>query len=130
MNTMTADEKMPLQRFWLRVLLLGGLMWGVVPLISLPFITRGYEDSSFEVWAVVLNSLTITPASALAFWHRRVACYWLTINGLLVMTAMCSYVLRTQDYRVGALVGAGVSVLYALILDVIEFRHWPTVRQS
>jgi len=105
-------------------------MWGVIPLISTPFIVRGYGDSSFDDWAVVVNSLTITPASALAFWHRRIACYWLTINGALVMISMCSYVLRTQDYRVGALVGAGVSVLYALTLDVIEIRHWPAARQS
>ena len=77
-----------------------------------------------------MNGLTITPASALAFWYRRIACIWLTINGVLVMIAMSSYVLRTQEYRIGAMVGAGVSALYALTLDMIEIRHWATARES
>jgi hypothetical protein len=130
MNVMTMDDKLSLQRFWLRALLLGGMLWGAIPLINLPFITRGSQDSTFLISAVILNGLTITPASALAFWHRRIACIWLTINGVLVMIAMSSYVLRTQEYRVGAMVGAGVSALYALTLDMIEIRHWATARES
>lgn len=124
------DDRVSLQRFWLRVLLFGGLMWGLIPLISLPFVVRGSQDSVLVVCSVVLNSLTITPASALAFWHRRVACIWLTANSALVMIAMSSYVLRVEDYRVGAIVGAGVSVLYALTLDAIEIRNWATARES
>jgi hypothetical protein len=124
------NDKSSLERFWLRVLLLGGLVWGVIPLITLPFITRGLQESSFDVWAVIVNGLTVTPASVLAFWHRRLACIWLTINGALVVTAVGSYVLRTQEYRVGAIAGASVSALYAIALDLVELRKWATARES
>jgi hypothetical protein len=102
------DDKSSQQRFLLRVLLLEGLVWGVVPLITLPFITRGSQESSFDVWAVIVNGVTVTPASALAFWHRRIACIWLTINGVLVVIAVSPYVPGMQADHVGAKVGASV----------------------
>jgi uncharacterized membrane protein len=100
-------------------------MWGFIPLISLPFISRGARDSTLDIWAVVVNSLTIFPACVLAFWHRRLACVWLTINAGLVVTSMTFYVLRTHQYRVGSIVGTMVSVLLAVLLDLAEVRRWP-----
>ena len=100
-------------------------MWGIIPLISLPFISHGARDSTLDIWAVVMNSLTIFPACVLAFWHRRVACVWLTINAGLVITSMTFYVLRTHQYRVGSIIGTVVSALLALFLDMAEVRGWP-----
>jgi uncharacterized membrane protein len=100
-------------------------MWGIIPLISLPFISRGARDSTLDIWAVVVNSLTIFPACVLAFWHRRPACVWLTINAGLVVTSMTFYVLRTHQYRVGSIIGTVVSLLLAVLLDMAEVRRWP-----
>lgn len=64
-------------------------------------------------------------ASLQPFWHRRTACVWLTINAGLVVTSMTSYVLRTHQYRVGSIIGAMVSALLAVLLDMAEVRRWP-----
>jgi uncharacterized membrane protein len=100
-------------------------VWGIIPLISLPFISSGARDSTLDIWAVVVNSLTIFPACVLAFWHRRPACVWLTINAGLVVTSMTFYVLRTHQYRLGSIIGTMVSVLLAVLLDLAEVRRWP-----
>ncbi len=118
-------EEAGLQQFWLRCLLAVGVMWGIIPLITLPFITRGNRDSTLDVWAAVVNGLTVFPASVLAFWRRRPACIWLTINAGLVATSMTLFILRNHEYRVGSIIGSCVSVLLAVLLDVMEFRRWP-----
>lgn len=76
------DEKPGLQQFWHRSLLVMGILWGIIPLVTLPFIIRGTNDSSLDILAAISNGLTIFPASVLAFWHRRIACVWLSINGI------------------------------------------------
>jgi hypothetical protein len=121
------DEKSRLRQLWLRVLLAAGILWGIQPFITLPFIVRGTDDSSLEVWAAVLNGLTIFPASLLAFWHRRVACIWLTINGAVVLISISIFISRTREHPipVSSLVGVGVSVMFALLLVLIEVGRWP-----
>ena len=118
-------EKSRLRQFWLRCLLAAGIFWGLIPLITLPFITRGAADSALDVWAAVSNGLTLLPASILGFWHRRVACLWLTVNGGLVAAAVATYILRNHEYRVGNMIGAAISVLIAVLLDSTEARRWP-----
>lgn len=82
-------------------------------------------DTPIDAWAAISNGLTILPASLLAFWHRRVACVWLTINAALVVSAMTSFALRNHEYHTGSIIGAGVSALLAVLLDVTEYRRWP-----
>ena len=118
-------EEAGLQRFWLRCLLAAGVMWGIIPLITLPFITHGNIDSTLDVWAAVVNGLTVSPASVLAFWRRRPACIWLTINAGVVATSLTLFVLRNHDYRVGSIIGSCLSVSLAVLLDVMEIRRWP-----
>jgi len=119
------NERARLQRFWLRVLLFGGLIWGVHELISVVFLSQGSEDSTFDIWAVAENGVTILAATALAFWHRRIACIWLTANSVIVGTALSSYAFRTHEFRLADIVAALLPVLYAIALDVIEIRRWP-----
>ncbi|GEM_PF-5053083 len=123
-------EEAGLQQFWLRCLLAVGVMWGIIPLITLPFITRGNTDSTLDVWAAVINGLTVFPASVLAFWHRRPACIWLTVNAGLVAASMTLFILRNHEYRVGSIIGSCVSVLLAVLLDVMEIRRWPGALDS
>jgi hypothetical protein len=119
------DEQNRLRQFWLRVLLALGIFWGIIPLVTVLFIFRGKNDSTFDVLAAVFNSLTILPASVLAFWHRRTACIWLTVNGAILVTAFTSFVSRTHEYGLGTLFGIGVPVLIAGFLDWMEIRRWP-----
>lgn len=114
-----------LQQFWLRCLLAVGIIWGIIPFITVPFITRGVTDHTLDVWAAVINGLTVFPASMLAFWRRRPACVWLTINGGLVATSMTLFILRNHEYRVASIIGVGASVLLAVLLDTMEIRRWP-----
>jgi hypothetical protein len=115
-------DKLRLQQFYLRILLGFGIFWGFVPLITVFFIFRGLNDSVFDVAVVVSNSLTILPASVLAFWHRRIACVWLSLNGAMVAIA---YIPRFHTFTIGPTIGILFSVLFPLCLDYIEFRHWP-----
>jgi hypothetical protein len=119
------DERSRLRQFWLRVLLALGLLWGTVPLITVPFVFRGANDSTFDVLVAVFNCLTILPACILAFWHRRMACIWLTFNGAMLATAVALSVRRIHQYDLRAIVGIFVPVLIAICLDFTEAKHWP-----
>jgi hypothetical protein len=126
---MTGQTTLPvettLRQFWLRCLLFAGLMWGILPLITLPFIFRGNADSALDVWAAVMNGLSISPACTLAFWHRRLACVWLSVNAAVLSTSITLFTFRNHDFRVANVIGACVSVLLAVLLDVTEARQWP-----
>jgi hypothetical protein len=115
-------DQLHLQQFYLRILLAFGIFWGLVPLMTVFFIVRGLNDSGFDVAVVVSNSLTILPASILAFWHRRIACVWLSLNGAMVAI---DYMPRFHTFTVGPMIGILFSMLFPLCLDYLEFRHWP-----
>jgi hypothetical protein len=120
------EERLRLRQFWLRVLLALGMLWGTMPLITAPLVFRGANDTSFDVFAGVFNGLTILPACALAFWHRRVACIWLSVNAATVVIAMSSSMGRTREFPLGAMIGVAVSVFVALCLDYMELWRWPS----
>ncbi|HEY5056442.1 MAG TPA: hypothetical protein VII58_09790 [Acidobacteriaceae bacterium] len=120
------DDRRRLRQFYLRFVLALGIFWGTMPLAMLPFIFRGSDDSMFNILSVVLNSLTILPASVLAFWHRRIACVWLTINATMVTCSLTSWTLRTHDYNVGAIIGGVGSVTLAVMVDWMELCRWPS----
>jgi hypothetical protein len=126
-KTMSQDMEAQARRrqFWLRSLLSVGIVWGLIPLITLPFITHGTNDSALDVWAAISNGVTLLPVSVLAFWHRRIACVWLTINGALVVSSISTYVLRTHSHPLASMIGAVVSAIVAISLDVMEVQRWP-----
>jgi len=113
------------RQLWLRLLLALGIMWGFIPLITVLFIFRGAEDTTFDILAAVLNSLTILPACVLAFWHRRLACIWLTVNAAILLAAFASFANRTHIYGKGGVVGLAGSVFLAICLDLAELKRWP-----
>ncbi len=119
------DEKARARQFWLRVFLVIGMLWGFLPFIMTPFITKGAYHTSFDILASVLNSLTILPACALAFWRRRVACIWLSIDGALLTIALATFIGRTGKVDVLMTIEVAGPVLIALCLDYFEARHWP-----
>jgi hypothetical protein len=119
------EERSRLRQFWLRILLAFGIFWGIVPLITVLFITRGTNDSVLDVLAPIINSLTILPASILAFWHRRLACIWLSANAALLLPVAIFAMARTHQYDLGTVIGVLVPVLIAVCLDFMEIGRWP-----
>lgn len=107
-----------------------GMLWGFLPFIMAPFISRGAYDSSFDILASVLNSLTVLPASALAFWYRRIACVWLSVNAVVLATALGTYLRRTGRFDGLMMAEVAGPVLMAICLDVMEARHWPAARET
>jgi uncharacterized membrane protein YadS len=90
-----------------------------------PFIFRGTNDTGFDISVVVLNSLTILPASILAFWHRRAASIWLSLNALLLVLDLLSLIHRENRPASSALVGILVPILLATFLSYMEVKNWP-----
>ena len=126
MNTVASmDQRSRLRQFWLRFLLALGILWVTIPLITVPFVFRGANDSTFDVLTAVCNGLTILPACVLAFWHRRMASIWLTVNGAMIMIAVLSSARPIRAYDPGEIIGILVPVLIAICLDFIEARRWP-----
>jgi len=119
------DEKALLQRFNLRCLLVAGMLLGGMPFIMTPLVMRGMTDGYPTAVAAIFNGLTVLPASALAFWYRRVSCVWLSLNAVVLVTGLVtSGRLGWQDHLV-ALLGACGSISLAICLDFMEIRGWP-----
>ena len=125
MNSVATEEQIRSQRFMQRALLAVGILWGFMPFVLAPFITKGPSDSTFDVFASVLNSLTLLPACVLAYWQRRIACAWLSINAVVIAVALARFLLRTGQFEVWMIVQVVGSVGFAVWLDVVEASHWP-----
>lgn len=119
------SDKSRLRQLWLRTLLTMGIFWGTPLLITLPFVFRGTNDSGFDVSVVVLNSLTILPASILAFWHRRAASIWLAINALLLVVELLFLMHRVNRPALSVLIGISLPILLAVSLVYMEAKNWP-----
>lgn len=114
------------QQFWQRCCAALGMMWGLIPLITLPFMFVAPNDSQLGLLAVVFNGLTLLPASILALWHRRIACILMTVNALLIAIALPEDAIHNHErYGAGIIIGAAVPVLLAIFFDIAEVRKWP-----
>jgi hypothetical protein len=122
---MDIDYQSRSRQFWVRIVLALGIFWGIIPLITVPFVTRGMNDSALDVIAPVFSSLTILPASILGFWHRRVACVWLSANAALLLPVAVSVMRRNHLYDLGTILSVAVPVLIAILLDTTEIGRWP-----
>ena len=65
------------------------------------------------------------PACILAFWHRRIACVWLTFNALGVFLLANAYFREKHNLKPSAVIGFAVPLLLAAFLDFMEFAKWP-----
>lgn len=124
------DQNTRSRQFWLRVLLTVGVLWGFLPFVMVPFITKGPGDTYYDIFASILNSLTVLPACALAFWHRRVACVWLSVNAVVLAVALATFLQRTRKLDSMMIAEVAGPVLFALLLDFVEARRWPPVLEK
>ena len=119
------SEQARTRQFWLRTFLVIGILWGFLPFITVPFITRGPADTYYDIFASVLNSLTVLPACALAFWHRRFACVWLSANAVVLSIALATFIRRTGNIDRLMIAEVAGPVLFAICLDFVEAWRWP-----
>lgn len=124
-DAVAVDQKTEMRRFWLRTLLVVGILWGFMPFVLAPFITKGPSDTYFDIVASIVNSLTILPACTLAFWHRRIACVWLSVNAVIIGVALATFIHRTGKFEAMMIVEVIGPILIALLLDVLEAQRWP-----
>jgi hypothetical protein len=120
---MMMDMKSAERQFWLRFLLVVGMLCGTMPLITLPLTLRGWNGSAFGLFSTALSALTVLPACALAFWHRRIACLWLTINAAMVVTMAVLRQLPALD--LGEIFNLTSPIVIACALDTMEIARWP-----
>lgn len=130
MDAVWTDQRAQTRQFWLRTLLVIGILWGFLPFVMTPFITKGVYDTYFDIFASVLNSLTILPACALAFWHRRVACVWMSLNAVVLAVALGTFLQRTHRFDSMMIAEVVGPVLLALCLDLVEARRWPAALEK
>lgn len=114
----------------MRTLLLVGILWGFLPFVTAPFITKGPGDTYYDIFASVLNSLTIMPACALAFWHRRIASVWLSVNAVVLSIALATFIRRTGKIDKLMIAEIAGPVLIALCIDFMELRRWPAALEK
>jgi hypothetical protein len=124
-NEMETAEKSRLRQYWLRVLLTIGLLWGTMPPIAIGFVVVGWQGPIFVLAAQVFNAFTILPACALAFWHRRIACVWLSINAVLAAAALAACTRNPQLLNLPEITALAGPIVIAGLLDFMEIKHWP-----
>ena len=120
---MMMDMKSAERQFWLRFLLVVGMLCGTMPLITLPLTVRGWNGSAFGLCATAFSALTVLSACALAFWHRRTACIWLTINAAMIVLWAVLRQLPVLD--LGAIFNLTSPIVLASALLYMEIARWP-----
>lgn len=126
----TSDETMRLRQFWQRAILTIGILCGFMPFVLAPFIRKGPSDTYFDIFASILNSVTLLPACTLAFWHRRAASVWLSVNAVVIALALASFISRTRQLEVWMIIPVACSVVIAAWLDTVEALRWPPPLQK
>lgn len=119
------DSQVRLRQFYVRVLLLAGMLWGGMPFITAPFFTSGSSNTPLALMAAVFCSVSLLPACGLAFWHRRIACVWLTLNALALIVLLVVSMRSGQAFNFGVTIGVAGSIALAVALDVMEWQRWP-----
>ncbi len=119
------NEKSRMRQFWLRVLLALGILWGGMPFLTLPLLFIGSMQPALNVFVVVFNALTVAPACVLAFWRRRIACVWLSVNAAVIVVSIALAFARGHGVALGSIAGFIGSVIVALCLNFMEIMRWP-----
>jgi hypothetical protein len=103
------------------------LLWGAFLLVQLLVfvLTPQSRGSALDSLSVVVNCLSVFPASVLAFWHRRAATLWLVANGIFIAATTARFTAQTHQTDWGLILGVLFSIALAVCLVVIEIRRWP-----
>lgn len=119
------DSRARMQQFNLRFLLAMGMLWGGFPFVAQPFMVFGTGSSPLEVVAMAFNSLTVLPACALGFWHRRIMCVWLSVNAAMLIAMLAVSAHTGWHFNGAELADIAGAIVLAVWLDIIELKGWP-----
>lgn len=83
-EAVSIEEREDLRRFWGRVVFFLGMLAGMTPMAVPPLAlsSLGAQTAMLEVLALMAFSVSVLPASILAFWQRRLATAWLLLAGV------------------------------------------------
>jgi len=119
------DETARLRQFYLRFLLVGGMLWGGMPFLTSPLINRGAGSSTVAIAAAVFSSVSLLLACTIGFWRRRIACIWLTFNVLVLIASLAASAMSGEHFGVWEMVGVAGAIAIAFLLDFMELQRWP-----
>jgi len=116
-----------LRRFWSRLVYFLGMMAGFLPLITLPanLFTIGSTNPAIVAFAQVFNAATVLPASALAYWQRRVASLWLTVDAMLGIFAGMEHPVKGVENWILFALTVGIPLLLGGFGLITEWTGWP-----
>lgn len=118
-----------LRRFWSRLAYFLGMMVGLIPLITLPahlFVISTTNPASVAV-ARVLNAVTVLPASALAYWHRKPAAWWLMIDAAVCIFAGIEHPAKGAENWVLLVVAVGIPLFLGGFGVITGWAGWPAL---
>ncbi|HTV82065.1 MAG TPA: hypothetical protein VME18_05400 [Acidobacteriaceae bacterium] len=130
-QAISEEEKQVLRSFWGRVVFALGMLAGMFPMAVPPLAISnlGERTAMLEVLALIVFSVSVLPASILAFWHRRGATAWLLLSGV----AAAALVLSEQHVLGARGIAPDYGSDYLFILPLAlgafgiftEWKGWP-----
>jgi hypothetical protein len=118
-----------LRRFWSRLVYFLGMMVGLLPLITLPanlfMITS--SNPAGVAFAEAFNALTILPASALAYWQRSIASWWLIVDAAVGIFAGVQHPVHGTGNWVLFVLTAGIPLFLGGFGLITGWMGWPSL---
>ena len=121
-----------LRRFWSRLVYFCGMMVGLIPLITLPahlFVITTSNPASVAL-ARVVNAMTVLPASALAFWHRPVAAWWLVVDAAICIFAGIEHPAKGAQNWVLLILAVGIPLFLGGFGVITGWARWPSLLEK
>lgn len=130
-RAISSEEKEDLRRFWGRVVFALGMLAGMFPMAVPPLAVSslGEQTAMLEVLALIGFSVTVLPASVLAFWRRRSASVWLLLIGVMAAALVITEQRALAGRSIAPDYGSDYLFLIPLALGVFgiltEWKGWP-----
>jgi hypothetical protein len=123
-------DKEKQQRLWSRLIFFLGMLWGLAPFISLPFmmLMTGNNRPTSEVFASAFNGITVLPASVLAFRKRKIASWWLIADAVVTASATLEH--PSNGHFLGSLLGIAAPLALGSFGLFSERHDWPPLLDS
>ncbi len=104
-----------------------GILLGIVPLISLPMmlLIAGGRQPADMALAGLFNGMTILPASAMAFWKRKLASWWLIADAFVVATVGLDHLSNPATHGSALIMSVLVPGLLGAFGLYSEKSGWP-----
>lgn len=121
-----------LRRFWSRLIYFLGMMLGLIPLITLPahLFVIGTTNPASVALARVVNAMTLLPASALAYWNRKLAAWWLLLDAAVCLFAGIEHPARGAENWVLLILAVGIPLFLGGFGVITGWTGWPPLLEK